>query len=102
MSTKVFANGRGISSEDSGGQSVVFPDVCKTPSPAGPVPLPGWATRSFTTRRTSWAEAHPDESTSTYARFASTDTRRPSGSTYADSRPPYTQPESRPRACGCR
>lgn len=24
----------------SGGQSPVFPDVCKTPSPAGPVPVP--------------------------------------------------------------
>ncbi|MBI4002127.1 MAG: DUF4150 domain-containing protein [Nitrospira defluvii] len=24
----------------SGGQSVAFPDVCKTPSPAGPVPIP--------------------------------------------------------------
>jgi hypothetical protein len=40
MGTKVFANGRGIASEDSGGQSAVFPDVCKTPSPAGPIPLP--------------------------------------------------------------
>jgi hypothetical protein len=40
MGTKVFANGRGIATEDSGGQSAVFPDVCKTPSPGGPVPLP--------------------------------------------------------------
>jgi hypothetical protein len=40
MGTKVFANGRGISCEDSGGQSIVFPDVCKTPSPGGPIPIP--------------------------------------------------------------
>ena len=40
MSTKVFANGRGVASADSGGQSIVFPDVCKTPSPGGPVPIP--------------------------------------------------------------
>jgi hypothetical protein len=40
MGTKVFANGRGIASEDSGGQSIVFPDVCKTPSPGGPIPIP--------------------------------------------------------------
>ncbi len=26
--------------KDSGGTSAVFPDVCKTPSPAGPVPIP--------------------------------------------------------------
>jgi len=26
--------------KNSGGQSPVFPDVCKTPSPAGPVPIP--------------------------------------------------------------
>lgn len=26
--------------KDSGGISPVFPDVCKTPSPAGPVPIP--------------------------------------------------------------
>lgn len=40
MSAKVFANGRGIASADSGGQSIVFPDVCNTPSPGGPVPIP--------------------------------------------------------------
>ncbi len=40
MGTKVFANGRGIATEDGGGQSIVFPDVCKTPSPGGPIPLP--------------------------------------------------------------
>ena len=26
--------------KNSGGQSPVFPDVCKTPSPGGPVPIP--------------------------------------------------------------
>jgi hypothetical protein len=35
-----FANGRGITHAGSNGQSVVFPDVCKTPSPGGPIPLP--------------------------------------------------------------
>ncbi|GEL70271.1 DUF4150 domain-containing protein [Myxococcus virescens] len=40
MGTIPFANGRGIATEDSGGQSIVFPDVCKTPSPGGPVPIP--------------------------------------------------------------
>ena len=36
----VFANGRGVAHGGSGGQSIVLPDVCKTPSPAGPVPIP--------------------------------------------------------------
>src|SRR5258705_7239161 len=35
-----FANLRGIAHGGSGGMSTVFPDVCKTPSPAGPVPIP--------------------------------------------------------------
>ena len=35
-----FANGRGIAHGGSGGQSIVLPDVCKTPSPGGPVPIP--------------------------------------------------------------
>lgn len=35
-----FANLRGISHKGSGGMSTVLPDVCKTPSPAGPVPIP--------------------------------------------------------------
>jgi len=26
--------------KDSGGTSPVFPDVCKTPSPGGPIPIP--------------------------------------------------------------
>jgi hypothetical protein len=36
----VFANNRGIAHAGSGGMSTVFPDVCKTPSPGGPVPIP--------------------------------------------------------------
>jgi len=40
MSSKVFANNMGLSHKRSGGLSSVFPDVCKTPSPGGPVPVP--------------------------------------------------------------
>lgn len=40
MPSKVFANGMGLSHKKSGGKSPIFPDVCKTPSPGGPVPLP--------------------------------------------------------------
>lgn len=40
MGSSVFANGRGIAHETSGGMSIVFPDVCNTPTPAGPVPVP--------------------------------------------------------------
>ena len=40
MGTKAFANGRGIAHGGSGGQSTILPDVCKTPSPGGPVPIP--------------------------------------------------------------
>ena len=36
----VFANSRGVVHKGSGGMSTVFPDVCKTPSPAGPIPIP--------------------------------------------------------------
>jgi hypothetical protein len=35
-----FANSRGIAHGGSNGQSIVLPDVCKTPSPGGPVPIP--------------------------------------------------------------
>src|SRR4051812_50142460 len=35
-----FANGRGIAHGGSNGQSIVLPDVCQTPTPAGPVPIP--------------------------------------------------------------
>jgi hypothetical protein len=40
MGQTVFANSRGVSHGGSGGQSPIFPDVCKTPTPAGPVPIP--------------------------------------------------------------
>ncbi len=40
MGQSTFANGRGIVHKQSGGMSVVFPDVCKTPTPGGPVPIP--------------------------------------------------------------
>jgi hypothetical protein len=40
MGCTVFANGRGVVHQQSGGMSVVFPDVCNTPTPAGPVPIP--------------------------------------------------------------
>ncbi len=40
MPSTVFVNGRGIVHGGSGGMSMVFPDVCKTPSPAGPIPIP--------------------------------------------------------------
>src|SRR6185312_8447100 len=36
----VFANTRGIAHKGSSGMSTIFPDVCKTPTPAGPVPIP--------------------------------------------------------------
>jgi uncharacterized Zn-binding protein involved in type VI secretion len=40
MTSEVLVNSMGISHKKSGGKSPVFPDVCKTPSPAGPVPIP--------------------------------------------------------------
>ena len=40
MSQTTFANTRGVSHKGSGGMSTVFPDVCKTPTPGGPVPIP--------------------------------------------------------------
>ena len=36
----VTANMRGIAHGGSNGMSIVLPDVCKTPSPAGPIPIP--------------------------------------------------------------
>jgi hypothetical protein len=39
MST-VFVNCRGVVHAGSGGMNIVFPDVCKTPTPGGPIPLP--------------------------------------------------------------
>jgi hypothetical protein len=40
MASTVLANSRGIAHKNSGGLSTAFPDVCKTPTPGGPVPLP--------------------------------------------------------------
>ena len=40
MGSTVYANGRGVVHKKSGGMSIAFPDVCKTPTPAGPVPIP--------------------------------------------------------------
>lgn len=40
MPSTVFANGRGFVHKGSGGMNTVFPDVCKTPTPGGPVPIP--------------------------------------------------------------
>lgn len=40
MACTVYANGRGVVHKQSGGISLVFPDVCKTPTPGGPVPIP--------------------------------------------------------------
>ncbi len=40
MGQTTFANTRGIAHKGSGGMSPVFPDVCKTPTPGGPVPIP--------------------------------------------------------------
>src|SRR5213083_500377 len=41
MGQTTFANFRGIAHKGSGGMSMVFPDVCKTPAPpAPPIPIP--------------------------------------------------------------
>ena len=40
MAQTTFVNMRGIAHKGSGGMSTVFPDVCKTPTPGGPVPIP--------------------------------------------------------------
>lgn len=40
MAQSVFANCRGVAHGDSNGMSIAFPDVCLTPSPAGPMPIP--------------------------------------------------------------
>ena len=40
MAQTTFANGRGISHKGSGGKSIVFPDVCKTPVGPSVVPIP--------------------------------------------------------------
>ncbi len=41
MANSVFANAREIGSKKGGGKIIsVFPDVCLTPSPSGPIPIP--------------------------------------------------------------
>ncbi len=40
MAQTTFVNSRGIVHKSSGGFSTVFPDVCKTPTPGGPIPIP--------------------------------------------------------------
>jgi hypothetical protein len=40
MPQTTFANSRGIAHKGSGGMSIVFPDVCKTPAAPSPVPIP--------------------------------------------------------------
>lgn len=40
MSQTTFVNSRGIAHKGSGGMSMAAPDVCKTPTPGGPVPIP--------------------------------------------------------------
>jgi hypothetical protein len=40
MSVTVSVNNLTVVHADSGGTTIAFPDVCKTPSPGGPIPLP--------------------------------------------------------------
>ncbi|QDE65698.1 MULTISPECIES: DUF4150 domain-containing protein [Myxococcus] len=40
MANTVGVNKMSVVTKDSNGVTVAFPDVCKTPSPAGPVPIP--------------------------------------------------------------
>jgi hypothetical protein len=40
MPATVIVNSLTVVHKDSGGMSMIFPDVCKTPSPAGPIPMP--------------------------------------------------------------
>jgi len=40
VGVSVGVNSLSVVHADSGGKTVAFPDVCKTPSPAGPVPIP--------------------------------------------------------------
>jgi len=41
MGQTTFANMRGVAHKGSGGMSLAFPDVCKTPAPpAPPIPIP--------------------------------------------------------------
>src|SRR5215213_5132322 len=40
MGVSVGVNFLSVVHADSGGTTIAFPDVCKTPSPAGPIPIP--------------------------------------------------------------
>ena len=40
MGVSVGVNNLSVVHADSGGVTIAFPDVCKTPSPAGPIPIP--------------------------------------------------------------
>jgi len=41
MGQTTFVNSKGVAHKGSGGMSIVFPDVCKTPAPPGPpIPIP--------------------------------------------------------------
>ncbi len=40
MGVTTAVNSRTVIHKDSGGITAAFPDVCKTPSPAGPIPIP--------------------------------------------------------------
>jgi hypothetical protein len=41
MAQTTFVNSRGVVQKQSGGLSIMFPDVCKTPAPpAPPIPIP--------------------------------------------------------------
>lgn len=59
MGTTVFANGRGVVHKDSGGLSIVFPDVCKTQCgpPVVPIPYPNLGKASDTSKGTKKVKA---------------------------------------------
>src|SRR3954454_7033662 len=40
MGVSVGVNSKSVVHKDSGGVTSAFPDVCKTPSPGGPIPIP--------------------------------------------------------------
>jgi len=40
MPVTVGVNNLSVVHKDSGGVTIAFPDVCKTPSPTGPIPIP--------------------------------------------------------------
>ena len=40
MAVTVGVNNMSVVHKGSGGTTIAFPDICKTPSPAGPIPIP--------------------------------------------------------------